>query len=90
MGKHPLSFPAILTTVLSPKNKRKKKKKKKKVLDRPVASGDVPSGAGALEAVWPSLAEQLQCCAQVGRCRRPPFPGGSALVGCLGFPPLFP
>ncbi|XP_006741087.1 protein timeless homolog [Leptonychotes weddellii] len=45
-------------------NKRKKRKKKKKVLDRPVASGDVPSGAGALEAVWPSLAEQLQCCAR--------------------------
>ncbi|XP_040493066.1 protein timeless homolog isoform X1 [Ursus maritimus] len=45
-------------------NKRKKRKKKKKVLDRPVAPGNVPASAGELEAVWPSLAEQLQCCAQ--------------------------
>ncbi|XP_034499552.1 LOW QUALITY PROTEIN: protein timeless homolog [Ailuropoda melanoleuca] len=45
-------------------NKRKKRKKKKKVLDWPVAPGNVPSSAGELEAVWPSLAEQLQCCAQ--------------------------
>ncbi|XP_070266079.1 protein timeless homolog [Myotis yumanensis] len=41
-------------------NKRKKRKKKKK----PVASGNVPCSPGDLEALWPSLAEQLQCCAQ--------------------------
>uniref|UniRef100_A0A452URM1 Timeless circadian regulator n=1 Tax=Ursus maritimus TaxID=29073 RepID=A0A452URM1_URSMA len=40
-------------------NKRKKRKKKKKVLDRPVAPGNVPASAGELEAVWPSLAEHL-------------------------------
>ncbi|XP_072828720.1 protein timeless homolog isoform X1 [Vicugna pacos] len=45
-------------------NKRKKRKKKKKVPDQSVASGMVPCSPGELEAVWPSLAEQLQCCAQ--------------------------
>ncbi|XP_045409581.1 protein timeless homolog isoform X3 [Lemur catta] len=45
-------------------NKRKKRKKKKKVLDQAIASGNVPHSPGELEAVWPALAEQLQCCAQ--------------------------
>ncbi|XP_059969191.1 protein timeless homolog isoform X2 [Mesoplodon densirostris] len=45
-------------------NKRKKRKKKKKVLDQSVASGNVPYSPEELESVWPSLAEQLQCCAQ--------------------------
>ncbi|KAF0883335.1 protein timeless homolog [Crocuta crocuta] len=45
-------------------NKRKKRKKKKKVLDQPVASDNVSYSAGELEAMWPSLAEQLQCSAQ--------------------------
>ncbi|KAM6153293.1 protein timeless homolog isoform 2-T2 [Erethizon dorsatum] len=46
-------------------NKRKKrKKKKKKVPDQTVASGNVPCSAEELEALWPGLAEQLQCCAQ--------------------------
>uniref|UniRef100_A0A8C9AJ84 Timeless circadian regulator n=1 Tax=Prolemur simus TaxID=1328070 RepID=A0A8C9AJ84_PROSS len=44
-------------------NKRKKRKKKKKVLDQST-SGNVPHSPGELEAVWPALAEQLQCCAQ--------------------------
>ncbi|KAG8510249.1 Protein timeless [Galemys pyrenaicus] len=44
-------------------NKRKKRKKKKKVLQEPVASGSIPRGPEELEALWPSLAEQLQCCA---------------------------
>ncbi|XP_045685429.1 protein timeless homolog isoform X1 [Phyllostomus hastatus] len=42
-------------------NKQKKKRKKKK---KPVASDNVPYSPGDLEALWPSLAEQLQCCAQ--------------------------
>ncbi|XP_036723324.1 protein timeless homolog [Balaenoptera musculus] len=45
-------------------NKRKKRKKKKKVLDQSVASGNVPYSPEEMESVWPSLAEQLQCCAQ--------------------------
>uniref|UniRef100_A0A8C8X896 Timeless circadian regulator n=2 Tax=Panthera leo TaxID=9689 RepID=A0A8C8X896_PANLE len=45
-------------------NKRKKRKKKKKVQDQPVASGNVSYSTGELEAMWPSLAEQLQCYAQ--------------------------
>lgn len=45
-------------------NKRKKRKKKRKALDQSVASGNVPCSPGELEAVWPSLAEQLQSCAQ--------------------------
>nr|XP_030722476.1 protein timeless homolog isoform X2 [Globicephala melas] len=45
-------------------NKRKKRKKKKNVLDQSVASGNVPYSPEELESVWPSLAEQLQCCAQ--------------------------
>ncbi|XP_069347930.1 protein timeless homolog isoform X2 [Eulemur rufifrons] len=45
-------------------NKRKKRKKKKKVLDQAIASGNVPRSPGELEAVWPALAEQLQCYAQ--------------------------
>lgn len=45
-------------------NKRKKRKKKKKALDQPVAAGNTPHSPGELEAVWPSLAEQLQCCVQ--------------------------
>uniref|UniRef100_A0A7N5JT31 Timeless circadian regulator n=1 Tax=Ailuropoda melanoleuca TaxID=9646 RepID=A0A7N5JT31_AILME len=57
-------FFKILFIYLTERNKRKKRKKKKKVLDWPVAPGNVPSSAGELEAVWPSLAEQLQCCAQ--------------------------
>ncbi|XP_023563143.1 protein timeless homolog isoform X2 [Octodon degus] len=44
-------------------NKRKKRKKKK-VLDQTVVSGNVPYSAEELEALWPGLAEQLQCCAQ--------------------------
>uniref|UniRef100_A0A8C3VYZ2 Timeless circadian regulator n=1 Tax=Catagonus wagneri TaxID=51154 RepID=A0A8C3VYZ2_9CETA len=43
-------------------NKRKKRKKKRKA--QSVASGNVPCSPGELEAVWPSLAEQLQSCAQ--------------------------
>ncbi|XP_069899385.1 protein timeless homolog [Dipodomys merriami] len=44
-------------------NKRKKKKKKKKnFLDQ--ASGNVSHSPEELEAMWPALAEQLQCCAQ--------------------------
>ncbi|XP_010642972.1 protein timeless homolog [Fukomys damarensis] len=45
-------------------NKRKKRKKKKKVPDQAVASGNVPYREEELEALWPGLAEQLQCCAQ--------------------------
>ncbi|XP_077769519.1 protein timeless homolog isoform X1 [Canis aureus] len=45
-------------------NKQKKRKKKKKAVGQPVASDHVPYSAGELEAVWPSLAEQLRCCAQ--------------------------
>lgn len=45
-------------------NKRKKRKKKKKVLDQAAASGNVPGSPGELEAMWPALAEQLQCCVQ--------------------------
>uniref|UniRef100_A0A452E599 Timeless circadian regulator n=1 Tax=Capra hircus TaxID=9925 RepID=A0A452E599_CAPHI len=45
-------------------NKRKKRKKKKKALDQSVASGNAPYSPEELEAMWPSLAEQLQCCAQ--------------------------
>ncbi|XP_047405854.1 protein timeless homolog [Sciurus carolinensis] len=45
-------------------NKRKKRKKKKKVLDQAVASGNVPYTPEELETMWPTLAEQLQCCAQ--------------------------
>ncbi|XP_037370906.1 protein timeless homolog isoform X2 [Talpa occidentalis] len=44
-------------------NKRKKRKKRKKVLQEPVIPGDVPRGPEELEALWPSLAEQLQGCA---------------------------
>ncbi|XP_012873832.1 PREDICTED: protein timeless homolog [Dipodomys ordii] len=43
-------------------NKRKKKKKKKKFLDQ--ASGNISHSPEELEAMWPALAEQLQCCAQ--------------------------
>uniref|UniRef100_A0A8C0LLU6 Timeless circadian regulator n=1 Tax=Canis lupus dingo TaxID=286419 RepID=A0A8C0LLU6_CANLU len=39
-----------------------KRKKKKKAVGQPVASDHVPYSAGELEAVWPSLAEQLRCC----------------------------
>ncbi|CAN0373325.1 unnamed protein product [Rangifer tarandus platyrhynchus] len=42
-------------------NKRKRRKKRKKAS---VASGDAPYSPEELEAVWPSLAEQLQCRAQ--------------------------
>ncbi|XP_057557109.1 protein timeless homolog [Hippopotamus amphibius kiboko] len=45
-------------------NKQKKRKKKKKALDQSAASSNVPYSPEELEAVWPSLAEQLQCCAQ--------------------------
>ncbi|KAM4882847.1 protein timeless homolog isoform 1-T2 [Thomomys bottae] len=46
-------------------NKRKKKKKKKKkAVDQAVASGSVFHSPEELEAMWPALAEQLQCCAQ--------------------------
>lgn len=44
-------------------NKRKKRKKKK-VPDQAVVSDNVPHSAEELEALWPGLAEQLQCCAQ--------------------------
>ncbi|KAL2776225.1 protein timeless-like protein isoform 2, partial [Daubentonia madagascariensis] len=45
-------------------NKRKKRKRKKKALDQAIASGNVLYSPGELEAVWPALAEQLQCYAQ--------------------------
>ncbi|XP_055252111.1 protein timeless homolog isoform X2 [Moschus berezovskii] len=45
-------------------NKRKKRKKKKKALDQSVASGNAPYSPEELEAMWPSLAEQLQYRAQ--------------------------
>lgn len=45
-------------------NKRKKRKKKKKALGQPIASGTTPYSPEELEAVWPLLAEQLQCCIQ--------------------------
>nr|XP_017524102.2 protein timeless homolog isoform X5 [Manis javanica] len=45
-------------------NKQKKRKKKKKVLNQPVASDNAPCIPGGLEAVWPSLVEQLHCCIQ--------------------------
>uniref|UniRef100_A0A8C0XAH1 Protein timeless n=1 Tax=Castor canadensis TaxID=51338 RepID=A0A8C0XAH1_CASCN len=44
-------------------NKRKKKKKKKG-LNQAVTSGNDPSSPGELEALWPALAEQLQCYVQ--------------------------
>nr|XP_058163942.1 protein timeless homolog isoform X2 [Dasypus novemcinctus] len=43
---------------------KQKKRKKKKVLYQPVASGDVSYSPEELQALWPSLAEQLQFCAQ--------------------------
>ncbi|XP_040839530.1 protein timeless homolog [Ochotona curzoniae] len=45
-------------------NKRKKRKKKKKAPDQAAASGHAPSSPGELEAAWPALVEQLQCCVQ--------------------------
>ncbi|KAM6215560.1 protein timeless homolog [Rhynchocyon petersi] len=45
-------------------NKRKKRKKKKKELDQPAASANVPCSPEELEVMWPTLAEQLQCCIQ--------------------------
>ncbi|XP_037703014.1 protein timeless homolog isoform X2 [Choloepus didactylus] len=43
---------------------KQKKRKKKKVLDQPIASGNVSYSAEELEAMWPALAEQLQVYAQ--------------------------
>ncbi|XP_076967171.1 protein timeless homolog isoform X2 [Tamandua tetradactyla] len=43
---------------------KQKKRKKKKVLDQPIASGNVSYSPEELESMWPALAEQLQFCAQ--------------------------
>ncbi|XP_004861350.1 protein timeless homolog [Heterocephalus glaber] len=45
-------------------NKQKKRKKKKKIPNQTVASGNVPYSPEELEALWPDLAERLQCCVQ--------------------------
>ncbi|XP_009002253.4 protein timeless homolog isoform X1 [Callithrix jacchus] len=50
--------------VQNKQKKRKKKKKKKKVLDQAIVSGSISSSPEELVAVWPALAEQLQCYTQ--------------------------